>query len=483
MAGDEVWVVPGAPLPAGGGWRIWYSRGGTDDFVPAPITVLRRDQPEAFTLQWSPLDPYPGLKRRMGVLEVRLAQTAPGDTYDLIIPETPARRYRWKSMPDSIVEGAAFVLASCFWLPDDKDGNYAAGLRQLTKIEQPAFKLLIGDQVYQDWPPNLKPLHDAVGRYQRRYDQYWGHPAYQEVLTASPNFFTGDDHEFWNGFPERAFQVPFTLTERGRQDNARAARALFHYYQTVNNPTGRAWFDFSVGPVSFFVSDSRSERTHFKIDDPHFFSEEQWQALEGWARRLTGPGVLVLGQPLFGKKGDWKEPALRDYEGDFVRLCGVFETALAGGGEDGLPHDILILTGDIHRARHFTATLAGMPGTGEVHELVSSAASQIGPAIKSPHIDDDALKFTVARDAASGPRTWDARPVALIPDLMPSADNNLAVIRMTPGTRSADTGQPRVRFTLAIWSLRPFAKVWSRLLHRARPKSLSRLYEKELELR
>lgn len=474
-----MWVVPGAPLPEGGGWRIWYSRPGTDDFQPADPTVLLRGQPQPFTTEWAPLPPYPGLERRMGVLTVRLGQPAPGETYDIAVPETALRPYQWKSMPASVEARPAFVLASCFWLNDDKDGNYAAGVRQLTKIEQPAFKLLIGDQVYQDWPPNLKPLGDPTARYARRYDQYWGHPAYQEVLTASANFFTCDDHEFWNGFPERAFQVPYTLTEGGREDNARAAKDLFRYYQTATNPDGRAWFQFSVGLVSFFVTDSRSERTHFKIDDPHFFSAAQWDALEAWAAGLQGPGVLVLGQPLFGKKGDWKEPALRDYEGDFARLCGVFETALAGSP----PHDILILTGDIHRARHFTATLAGMPGAADVHELVASAASRIGPEIREPHVNDDGLKFTVVNRGQ--PRTWDALPVKVLPKAgIPTADNNLGVIRMAPGSLYPDTGQPRVRFTLTIWSLRPFAKLWSRLLPRQRPKqSLVRLYETELELR
>ena len=477
MDDGGAWIVPGAPLPRGAGWRIWYSKPGTGEFIPDAPKVLHAGQPKTITTRWAPLDPYPGLDRRMGVLEVTLDEPSPGTTYDVLIPETPLRQYRWRTLPDTIDGGVTFILSSCFYLPADKDGSYAAGVRDLTKIEQPLFKLLIGDQVYQDWPPNLKPLNDPVARFARRYDEYWGHPAYQEVLASSPNLFTCDDHEFWNGFPERAYQVPSTWTEEWREENCEVARDLFRYYQTAANPDQKGWFRFEVGRVSFFVTDARSERTKFKIEDPHFFGKDQWEALECWAGELAGPGVLVLGQPLFGKKGDWKEPALRDFAEDFNRLCSVFETALARN------HDILVLTGDIHRARHFNATLAGLSGGPGVHELVASAASrlQVGPALREPDVHDDALKFTV--DNQGTPRIWDAAPIRPTPAQLPSADNNLAVIRMSPGTATADTG-PRVRFSLAVWSLRPFTKVWSKLLPWSQPKgSLVRLYEKELELR
>ena len=477
MGHGDIWVVPGAPLPRGAGWRIWYSRPGADDFVPETPLVRHAGRPTAVTTRWAPLDPYPGLGRRMGVLDVVIEERSPGSTYDVVIPETPLRQYRWRTLPRTLDGGVSFVLASCFYLPADKDGGYAAGLRDLTKIEQPVFKLLIGDQVYQDWPPNLKPLDDPVARFARRYDEYWRHPAYREVLTSSPNLFTCDDHEFWNGYPERAYQVPSTWTEQWRRDNGRVARDLFRYYQTASNPNQRGWFDFEVGPVSFFVTDTRSERTKLDVDDPHLFGDSQWAALEDWARRLAGPGVLVLGQPLFGKKGDWKEPALRDFDGDFGRLCSVIEAALGRG------HDVLVLSGDIHRARHFRATLVGLSAGPGVHELVSSSASrlQVGPALHDPHVHDDALKFTVEHRGAS--RTWEAAPIPPTPGGLPSADNNLAVIRMSTGTATADTSN-RVRFSLEVWSLRPFTKVWRKLGPWRQPKgSLVRLYEKELELR
>lgn len=312
MSDRETWVVP-APLLEGSGWKIWYSQPGTDAFEPAVPTVLLNGQPQPLRPEPFVCEPqYPGLRRRMGIREIRVASPDPNATYEIRIPETPARQYHWKTFPTSVGEGVSFLLGSCYWLRNDKEGAYGAGVRDLDKTEfpTPSFKLLIGDQVYQDWPPNFS-LADPVTRFSQRYDEYWGHPAYQEVLTASPNFFTCDDHEFWNAFPEKAHTVPTTWKKEWREANKGPAKDLFRLYQTVLNPTGRAWFDFKIEPVSFFVTDSRSERTSIHDDNPTFFSKEQWDALEDWAKGLPGPGVLVLGQPFFAEEKSGRRRPIR----------------------------------------------------------------------------------------------------------------------------------------------------------------------------
>lgn len=40
------WVVPGAPLERGGGWRIWYSQPGHGAFQPATVAVFREGLPD-----------------------------------------------------------------------------------------------------------------------------------------------------------------------------------------------------------------------------------------------------------------------------------------------------------------------------------------------------------------------------------------------------------------------------------------------------
>lgn len=71
------------------------------------------------------------------------------------------------------------------------------------------------------------------------------------------------------------------------------------------------------------------------------------QALLDWVGSLTCPGVLVVGQPVlakaegrapWGEHSDWNLPAFDQYPG-LVRAL------------SSAPHDILVLSGDVHFGR------------------------------------------------------------------------------------------------------------------------------------
>ena len=255
-----MWIVPGAPLERGEGWRIWCCRPGNDDFEPGPVSVTRRGRAEETDQSWKLLEPLEELERRIGVLTLRLARPAPGERYEVAIPE--AGTFSWRSLPAAVGERLAFLFGSCFWLPGDREGAYAAAVRDLTKTIDPAFKLMMGDQVYQDYP--LQPVPANIPRqFARRYEQYWGDAKYREVLCSAPNFFTCDDHEFWNNFPERQPWLPHTW-DAFRRESAEAAQASYHRFQRSANPDESAFYRFSVDPVSFFVTDARSERHDIK---------------------------------------------------------------------------------------------------------------------------------------------------------------------------------------------------------------------------
>jgi hypothetical protein len=369
----------------------------------------------------------------MGILTVRLSgEPSPGSTYDVRVPELgPDEPLRWSSMPNSIEGGVTFLMSSCFWKPGD-EGAYEAAIIELTKRERPAFKFLLGDQVYLDYPPH--PPWNVEESFAERYEEYWGFPPYQRVLRSSPNFFACDDHEFWNNYPDRQPHLPYTWTARGRATSEEAARALYDRFQRGLNPDGRSFFDFAVGEVSFFVADPRSRRTPFDADAPHFFGEDQWQELEGWAAGLEGPGVLVIGQPLFQSAGGRFDRSLLSFGKDYLRLCEVFRRTITRNE----PHDILVLTGDIHVGRHATGFLRGVPSPVEVHEFVASPASRIGPDLLPIHAKP-------APDLLRVPESiiWEVRTSRA--DALPTADNNVAAVRVSPGTNG------RVRFELSLW--------------------------------
>ncbi len=488
------WVVPGAPLEEGRGWRLWYSQPGRDPFRPTDPTVTRSGQPEGTAATWELFDPPAGVDfdRRMGLLTVTLDNPLPGAFYELAVPDVdPPGPLALRSLPAGVGDGVSFLFTSCFWMPNDKEGAYAAGVRDLGRLYQPAFKLLIGDQVYQDYPVNWELPKSSFSLYAERYEQYWRDPAYQEVLRATPNFFIADDHEFWNDFPERQVHLPRTYTREGREGLREAATALYERYQQWANPGRAAHYSFGIGspggavpPVSFFLADARSQRSDFASPHPHFFVDEQWKALEAWAAGLQGPGVLVLGQPLYQRDGDWKDHSLSNFAEDYGRLCAVFERALLGkAGEQtgssvgGQPHDILILTGDIHSCRYCVGTIAGLPGTADVHELVASPASRVGPYVRDAVPQQPPTKFT-ARYGDNPPLTWN---VVMPPvEGIPSVDNNVGSVRMSPGTNG------RVRFEMTLWRIRPYdaRSVASRMLRRGQPQGrLAPLLQREIELR
>ena len=210
----KLWIVPGAPLPNGQGWVIWCSRKGESSFTTPKVMVQRQSLPVPFQIDWVLLPKVPGLQRRMGLLTVRLDTPAPpeGAQFKLTLSAySQSQDFIWSTLPYQVRgKGVTFLFSSCFWQNNDRDGYYRAGLKDLQALSNPQFKMLIGDQVYGDWPNSWDLGDDAVELYAKRYRQYWGDVFYREALQTCPNFITCDDHEYWNDFPEKQIHLPQT---------------------------------------------------------------------------------------------------------------------------------------------------------------------------------------------------------------------------------------------------------------------------------
>jgi hypothetical protein len=448
----KLWVTPGAPLTNGQGWRIWCSKKGEGSFTPPAIEVRQGGTAVPVQTEWKLLPKLPGLKRRMGMWSVQLQAPPPkqGAVFQIQVGTNgDAQTFTWSTLPRQVTaHSVTFLFASCFWQNNDRDGYYRAGLQDLQHQFSPQFKLLVGDQVYGDWPNHWNLGDDEIELYAKRYQQYWGDEYYREALQTCPNFITCDDHEYWNDFPERQVHLPQTWDPRNRKKYGHGAEELYYQYQRCLNPEDARWYSFAIDPVSFFIADTRSEREECNDKGTsHFMPDDQWEALEAWQHALKGPGVLVLGQPLFQKDGDYKDHSLSNFKEDYARLWRVIERSLAGRNSNHRPHDILVLSGDIHTGRYAEAHGPFPDATYGVPEFIASPAAMINPGNARPEVPPE--KIRVRPNAQGGESIWTIDPQKHI-EIM-TIQNNVGLVRMYPGSALGD--QPRIRFELELWRL------------------------------
>jgi hypothetical protein len=273
------------------------------------------------------------------------------------------------------------LLASCF--SSSRAGSNALGtaylkLREKEKID---LKILCGDQVYLDDPAlyflvNKHSFEDLEEILLANYVKTWTqgganspinsiNPGYQYFLQNGANFFSSDDHEFWNNAPNRATLIRDSWSVKGRYNWMKIAKSLLEIFQSKHSKIA-----FDVGSLSFFVADTRVGRD---ADRMSFMSNADLSALENWVTNLKDVGVLVVGQPIFSDKagflkgnlGDWNLPDYAQYE-DFVRILSKTE------------HSIIVLTGDVHFGRISFCQLK--PGV-FLYELISSPTALVDPKV------------------------------------------------------------------------------------------------------
>jgi hypothetical protein len=259
------------------------------------------------------------------------------------------------------------LLGSCFCKREDDEGAVGRTYAQLPAGSRPDVKILCGDQVYLDdpWAHYLWHTHDIpeleVEFFRNYRDTWMQEPGFRQLLTQGANYFSPDDHEYWNNAPNAATVIRDSWSRSGRQEWFTTARL---FYQMFQHPAPIA--TFTVDPLSFLIADTRSNRSSNQTD---FMQQTDFQAVAQWIQNLPGPGVLVVGQPLFSEKagllpgtfGDWNLPDYSQY-GQLARL-------LAQS-----PHSIVILSGDVHYGRIAWCTLTS---GGELIEIISSPMSLV----------------------------------------------------------------------------------------------------------
>ena len=347
FAAQDVALAPGSPgtidyRP----WQHWAAEPGEPGlrYRQATITGLRPRTRYAFSL---------------------LADGAPASTAQLTT--LPAELPLLGEKPFTV------LLGSCFSQQQDEEGKVGKTYALMPATARPEVKILCGDQVYLDSPWQRFAMHTHSEAELRwiffdNYRKTWKQdPGFAQLLAQGANYFSSDDHEYWNNAPNRATVIRDTwpLTDK-REEWLRAARELYRAFQT---PASVA--EISVPPLSVLIIDTRFDRS---VDRATFMSDKDLDAVEQWVAALEGPGVLVVGQPVLqvptmsfsGNFFDWNLPDYNQYP-RFSRIL------------MGSRHSLVILTGDVHYGRIARCLL---PSGRELVEIISSPMSLIDAKAK-----------------------------------------------------------------------------------------------------
>ena len=271
----------------------------------------------------------------------------PATEYELEVSSPAvAVRSRFQTLsPDAPGQTLKLVVASCYYDFFHRDADYLAALQSVW-CKDAAFKLLVGDNLYLDVAPDQRHITGGYRETVALYLRYFWQSGYADVLGRLPTFTTWDDHEFWNNYPEHQCHLSRT-SGSDRKDYIRAGTECLRLFQAVLNadlpPDDNLSYRIDNTPVvSFFAADGRSARTRFENSPPRMMPDAALSNFEAWASSLTRPGVLVIGQPLWIKEGGRTDYTPPNFADQYERIW----RAIAGA-----PHDILVVSGDVHHSR------------------------------------------------------------------------------------------------------------------------------------
>lgn len=245
----------------------------------------------------------------------------------------------------------------------------------------PAFMIHCGDQIYfdVDFPERRGSKHD----YRRNYRQAWFEDeCMKKLLRKLPHYMILDDHEIVDGF--------------GTEPDSRAKRsesALCAYDEYVSarqpsppddceNPDDRKrrYYTFDHGNTSFFVLDTRTERS---AESMEMIGDRQLKALELWLRKPHGlkfivssvPFVAELRPPGLDANGERREDERADkWSGD--AWTSQRKDIIAKIYEHGVER-LVFLVGDMHCAYHAKMQIGEPRRRLTVHELAGGPINQV----------------------------------------------------------------------------------------------------------
>ncbi|KAL1906002.1 hypothetical protein Sste5344_008261 [Sporothrix stenoceras] len=275
------------------------------------------------------------------------------------------------------------------------------GTRYLAKVLPSLgaqFMLFLGDFVYVDVP---RWWGKSVSDYRQKYRQVYASPDWNPIAQNLSWIHVLDDHEIANDWDKRKTGI------------YQSAVDPYHHYHTAVNPplarqagasgilrgarAGATYFEFSQGPASFFMLDTRTYRSSnslpFDSANKTMLGADQLADFLAFLRRPEPRGIkwkIVASSVPFTK--NWRINT-RDTWGGFLAERQIILEAMWDAGLQGV--GVVILSGDRHEfaATQFpppapnasdpSAPAARWPASVAVHEFSASPLSQFYSPVPS----------------------------------------------------------------------------------------------------
>ena len=235
-----------------------------------------------------------------------------------------------------------------------------------------SFMLFLGDFIYIDVPHRFGTDEET---YRREYRQVYASPDWPAVSNSLPWLHVIDDHEIENDWDKNT-ATPYPA----------AVDPWNHYQGSVNPPPSRpgaTYFEFTQGPASFFMMDTRRYRTpesdaDLSSPEKSILGRAQLSSLLKFLRRRDPPGVkwkIVVSSIPFTR--NWRFNAGDTWAGYLYERRIILE-AMWDVGMSSAGVGVIVLSGDRHE---FAATAfpppkqSKWPLSATVHEFSTSPLS------------------------------------------------------------------------------------------------------------
>lgn len=343
-------------------------------------------------------------------------------TTTLTVPldDSKQRKYEWRTsnnhtgefrsapkpgqMPDTENGLFTFLSTSCI-LPrfpyNPVDHPLAIpGLRNLAEklpSLSPQFMLFLGDFIYVDVPERFGK---SVQEYRMQYRQVYASPDWAPVAQNLSWIHVLDDHEISNDWSSNTTGIYSAAVDPWHiyQANVNPPRAQS---ATQSGPRSNAtWYEFTQGPASFFMMDTRSYRSSnnlpFNATDKTMLGKEQLADLLSWLARPEPQGVrwkFIASSVPFTK--NWPVN-VKDTWGGFLTERKQILEAMWDSGARGT--GVVILSGDRHEfaATRFPPPVGSRwPQSAAAHEFSTSPLNQFAspfPTYKQTDDEDVMMK-------------------------------------------------------------------------------------------